>query len=309
MWRAILLTLVAFCLPKPASCQQARPELPPIFPNGVRTIMDIPYRSIDGKALTLDLYLPAPQTGSRPAVVFVHGGGFVSGHSRMMGAATDFPLRLANLAAGGYVVASIEYRLVPGAHFPAQVRDAKAAIGWLRDHAAAYGIDPDRIAIWGSSAGGTIAATVGTTCGVAMFEPEGTVRANAATCVQAVADWFGPVPVDNPLLAPGYLGCRPGSDCRERQRAADPTTYIEKGNPPFFVLHGDGDKLVAPDQSRRFAAALRSAGVNTSLLIVPGAEHGLRAADPANQQAILDHAMEALKTFLDRTIGQSSRRR
>jgi acetyl esterase/lipase len=310
MRRHILLAAFAACLPVPASCQQvsAPPPLPAVFAGGVRTVADLPYRRIEGETLALDLYLPPPGNDRHPAIVFVHGGGFVTGHTRMMGAATDFPARLAALAARGYVVASIQYRLAPRVHFPGQVRDAKAAIAWLRDHAGKYGIDPTRVAIWGSSAGGTIAATVGTTCGIALFEPEDAALPPGKTCVQAVADWFGPIAMDGQVLGATYLGCVTGEPCDERRRSASPATYVKKGAPPFLLLHGDSDKLVPLDQSGQFAGVLRAAGVDTSLEIVAGAEHGLKATDRARQQSILDHAMDTLGSFLDRTIGPSSRR-
>jgi acetyl esterase/lipase len=309
MGRYVFLALFVACLPLQALClQRSTPPLLPAFPGGVRTVADLPYRTIGDETLVLDLYLPPSRHDVRPAIVFVHGGGFVTGHTRMMGAATDFPARLAALAARGYVVASIQYRLAPRAHFPAQVRDAKAAIAWLREHAGKYGIDPTRIAIWGSSAGGTIAATVGTTCGIAMFEPEGSALPPDKTCVQAVADWFGPVTMDGQMLGATYLGCVTGEPCNERRRSASPASYVKKGAPPFLLLHGDNDKLVPVDQSRQFAAVLRAAGVETNLQIVAGAEHGLKATDPARQQSILDQAMDRLASFLEQTIGPSSRR-
>lgn len=295
---------LVLCLPTPALCQRAPPPaLPATFANGVITRADIPYRTIDGETLTLDLYLPSMRKGPHPAVVFVHGGGFVSGHSRMMGAATNFPEHLAALAARGFVVASIQYRLAPKAYFPAQVRDAKAAIAWLRDHAADYNVAPSRVAIWGSSAGGTIAATVGTTCGVEMFEPEGAARTKGKTCVQAVADWFGPITMDSPLITAAYLGCATHPDCDTRRHVASPASYVRHEMPPFLVLHGDSDELVPIDQSRQFAKLLKTAQVDTTLTIVAGAKHGLKAVDPAQQRSIIDDAMATLETFLGRTIG------
>lgn len=311
MQKKWLFALAALCLPAAALCQReaARPALATSYAGGVRTIADLPYRTVDGDVLNLDLYLPPKTEGEHPAVIFVHGGGFVTGHSRMMGAETDFPARLAALAAKGYVVASMEYRLAPGARFPAQVRDAKAAVAWLRGHSKEYGIDPRRIAIWGSSAGGMIAASVGTSCGVADFEPESGDAGSGDNCVQAVADWFGPTTVDSDRLSAIYLGCLASLNCdADRMKAASPISYISQGDPPMQILHGDSDDIVPLTQSKAFEEALRAVGVKAEFRVVAGAGHGLRANDPARQKAILDDALASLTGFLDRTIGPSSLR-
>ncbi|KQZ76787.1 hypothetical protein ASE06_05490 [Sphingopyxis sp. Root214] len=309
MRKAWLLALLALGLPVAALCQRgaARPALATSYAGGVRTIADMPYRTVDGEALTLDLYLPPKAGWKRPAVLFVHGGGFIQGHSRMMGAETDFPARLAALAEKGYVVASIEYRLAPKSRFPAQVRDAKAAVAWLRGHRDDYGIDPERIAIWGSSAGGMIAASVGTSCGVRDLDPEGADAGSRDNCVQAVADWFGPTAADSDRLSAIYLGCLASLNCdADRIKAASPMSHISPGDPPVQIVHGDSDDLVPLAQSKGLEEALRTAGVAVELRVIAGAGHGLRANDPAQQKAILDDAMASLTGFLDRTIGSSS---
>ena len=309
MQKKWLFALVALCLPVAALCQHeaARPALATSYAGGVRTVADLPYRTIDGEALTLDLYLPTKVDGKRPAVLFVHGGGFIQGHSRMMGAEKNFPARLAALAAKGYVVASMEYRLAPKSHFPAQVRDAKAAVAWLRVHAEEYGIDPRRIAIWGSSAGGMIAASVGTSCGVKDLDPEGGSAGSGDNCVQAAADWFGPVIVDSDRLSLIYLGCLASLNCdADRMKAACPISHISPDDPPMQILHGNSDEIVPLAQSKAFEQALRAAGVEVEFRVVEGAGHGLRANDPARQKAILDDAFASLTGFLDRTIGSSS---
>jgi acetyl esterase/lipase len=307
MQKKWLFALVALCLPVAALCQRevARPALATSYAGGVRTIADLPYRTVDGAALTLDLYIPPKLDGKKPAVLFVHGGGFIQGHSRMMGAEKDFPARLAALAAKGYVVASMAYRLAPKSRFPAQVRDAKAAVAWLRIHSEEYGIDPQRIAIWGSSAGGMIAASVGTSCAVPDLEPEG--GNNGDNCVQAVADWFGPTTVDSDRLSAIYLGCLASLNCdADRMKAASPISRISPGDPPVQILHGNSDEIVPLAQSKAFEEALHAAGVEVEFRVVEGAGHGLRADDPGRQKAILDDAFASLTGFLDRTIGSSS---
>src|SRR5581483_6004784 len=181
--------LVGFALQLPARVQAAeaisaataaRPVLEDRYPvrrtpfaNGVVGLADLTYADIPGfRPLRLDLYLAPDGTKTlHPLVIFVHGGGWQSGHTRHSGAFENWPGVLASIAARGYVVTSLEYRLSGEAPFPAAIQDVKAAIRWLRAHAAEYGIDKTRAVIWGGSAGGQLAALAGTSCGVAALEP------------------------------------------------------------------------------------------------------------------------------------------
>jgi len=196
------------------------PERRVEFASGVVGIPDLVYAVIPGyRPLHLDLYRPGDKQVStvHPFVVYVHGGGWQSGHTRQSGAFSSWPDVLASLAARGYVVASVEYRLSAEARFPAAEQDVKAAIRWLRTHASSYGIDKSRSLIWGASAGGQLAALAATSCGVAKLEPAvaesvganppspsvpagAAVRAAAAgtpaavaesDCVQAAVTWYG----------------------------------------------------------------------------------------------------------------------
>src|SRR2546421_1648971 len=144
------------------------------FPAGVVGLPDLVYSTIAGfRPLRLDLYLPPAgrSAAPRPFVVYVHGGGWLNGHTRQSGAFQNWPNVLASLAARGYVVASVEYRLSGEARFPAAVQDLRAAIRWLRSQASTYGIDRNRGLLWGASAGGQLAALAATSCGVAALEP------------------------------------------------------------------------------------------------------------------------------------------
>ena len=118
------------------------PERRTAFAGGVVGFADLTYSALPGfRPLRLDLYQPPGAPGSHPLVVFLHGGGWMSGHTRHSGAFEDWPGVLASLAAKGYVVASVEYRLSGEAPFPAAIQDIKAAIRWLRARAPQYGID------------------------------------------------------------------------------------------------------------------------------------------------------------------------
>src|SRR5581483_6732779 len=142
------------------------------FPAGVTGLPNVIYASYPGyRALSLDLYQPPAQAKPSPLILFLHGGSFKNGDSRTALGIPDFPAKLAAMAAHGYVVASVNYRLRNEAHFPAQVQDAKAALAFLRAHAAGYHIDPARVVVWGNSSGGQLAALVAMTCGRKAFAP------------------------------------------------------------------------------------------------------------------------------------------
>ena len=148
------------------------PERRTAFAGGVVGFADLTYSVLPGfRPLRLDLYQPPGAPGSHPLVVFIHGGGWMSGHTRHSGAFEDWPGVLASLAAKGYVVASLEYRLSGEAPFPAAIQDVKAAIRWLRARAPQYGIDRQRAIVWGGSAGGQLAALAATSCGAAALRP------------------------------------------------------------------------------------------------------------------------------------------
>jgi hypothetical protein len=136
----------------------------------------------------LDLYLPAGASVPYPVIVAIHGGGFTAG-DKSDGQVAPMLLGLAR----GYAVAAIDYRLSGEAKFPAQIQDVKSAIRWLRANAGRYKLDPARIAVWGDSAGGSLAALAGTSAGVAALSDPAHGNAGQSDAVQAVVDWFGPI--------------------------------------------------------------------------------------------------------------------
>lgn len=140
------------------------PQVPVAFPGGVKAWRDVTYQTIDGyRPQVVDIYVPAGK-GPHPLVLYIHGGGWRGGHTRHSGAFADFPKVLAALAAEGFTVASLEYRLSSEARFPAQLQDSNAALRFLRANAARYAIDPARVGVWGGSAGGHLTALTALTC-------------------------------------------------------------------------------------------------------------------------------------------------
>lgn len=166
------------------------------FPGGVSATFDLVYGSLKGfRPLTLDIYQPQLRGAAMPLVVFVHGGGWNGGDTRHAASFPDFPRALAGLAAQGYVVASVSYRLSGEARFPAAVQDIKAAIRWLRGHSRDLNLDPTRVAVWGDAAwdvllqnSSTGAVEIMLVNGTNYLDPVGTVDSTTAVTTPG-ANW------------------------------------------------------------------------------------------------------------------------
>lgn len=291
------------------------PTPPVLYPGNVRSFRDVIFAQLIGfRPLTMDLYLPPPGGRKKPVVVFIHGGAWRHLTARDGGTLRDFPAVLASVAARGYVVASVNYRLSGEARFPAPVQDVALAIRWLRRHAARYGIDTNRFVAWGSSAGGEIATVLGTACGVPALQPT-VVRDSKArlptTCVQGVIDWYGLVDLEHdgtdlgkpevPDYVTTYLGCQLSKCPAGWARSASPFPYIDAKDPPFLIQHGAADTTVSPRQSQRLYAALRAAGVPAELVIYPGVAHGFAKVPGGGPDDAVDRqAMDKVFAYLDR---------
>jgi acetyl esterase/lipase len=289
------------------------PERRIAFPAGVTGLPDLTYSMVSGfRPLTLDLYLPASQrSGGAPVIIYVHGGGWTSGHTRHSGAFENWPGVLASIASRGYVVASLNYRLSGEAPSPAAEQDVKSAVRWLRYNAARFGVDKRRIGIWGGSAGGQLAALAGTSCGVAALEPA-VADAKApveSDCVQGVVAWYGVfdlAPLAKDVTAPPpvarYLGCDAGRCQDEKIALASAIRYIDKTDPPFLLIHGALDKTVAVSQSERFHAALQANAVKSQLIVLPDVDHSFVGNTAALTRDASLRALRATIDFFDATL-------
>ena len=271
---------------------------PAVLAEALRVERDLVYAEPDGRPQYLDLFVPKEGARPFPLVVWIHGGGWQTGSKTGAGGV----LRLTPF---GYAVASIDYRLTDVAKFPAQIEDCKAAIRWLRAHAAQYRIDPDRIGVWGGSAGGHLVALLGTTGSTREFD----VGANldVSSRVQAVCDFFGPSDflaiINGPNThvlntADGPMGKLLGGPPRERldlAQRASPVTYVAKDNAPFLIVHGTLDPTVPPAQSQILYDMLVQTGVEAQLHFIPGAKHGGPEFSSPEVNAMI-------RTFFDRHL-------
>lgn len=240
-------------------------------PARVRRQTDIEYTRAGGEPLRLDLYTPENAAGLLPVLVWIHGGSWRWGHKGYCS--------VAHLATNGFAVVSIDYRLTGVAKFPAQLDDCRAAVRWVREHGAAYGLDGNRIAAYGASAGGHLAALVGLTGG----PPNGTNTAR----VQAVCAYYPPTDLDQLVTARwarratwasvGKLLGGPLDHNRDRAAVASPMRYVHAGAPPFFFMHSTDDWLVPMAQSEQLHTALQRVGVESTHVPVPGNRHGIDA--------------------------------
>ncbi len=269
---------------------------------------DLAYGS-ESAAQKLDLYLPLRGETPYPVVIGIHGGGFISG-DKGDGQITPVLEALRR----GYAVAGVNYRLSDEATFPAAINDVKAAIRWLRAHAGEYQLDGSRIALWGDSAGGNLAALAGTSGDLDALRGTHPTNAGESDRVQAVVDWFGPISflrTDRDFRAAGfrhasaegpdsflsqYLGA-PLRQVPGKVKAADPITYLTSDDPPVLIEHGGADGTVPVGQSTRFAKAYaaRVGKDAVTLRIYDGAGHVDRIF---YEQAHVDEVLD----WLDRQL-------
>ncbi|TFW17062.1 alpha/beta hydrolase [Duganella callida] len=239
------------------------------LPEGVRKLPDQVYAQYGSRCLMLDAYLPAGE--QLPVVVLVHGGGWKSGYR------SEFVPMALRLALQGYAAVTISYRLSGEAPYPAAVRDAQAAVRWVRAHAAQLHIDPRRIALAGGSAGGQIAALAGVTGG------DG-AEVQAIVNIDGLSDFTTELalkyendPKKNPSSAGAWFGGR-YEDKGELWRAASPIRHVHAGMPPILFI-GSGQPRFSAGREEMMAQMARL-GVASDQLVLDGTPHSFWLFDP-----------------------------
>jgi acetyl esterase/lipase len=236
---------------------------------------DIKYASVGARDLLLDLYLPRSEEKSR-LVVWIHGGAWHSGSKE------NPPLQIVE---SGYALASVEYRLTPEARFPANVHDIKAAFRFLRGNASKYGYRADKVAIFGASAGGHLAALVGVTNGVEALEGTLGEYTSISSDVQAIVDAYGPTNFLTILeqSTPHGIGVRAPAMAllfgdvpdrtEEPMKLASPVFHVDKDDPPLLLLHGDRDIQAPINQAHELQGKYEENGLRAEMFVAHGVGH------------------------------------
>lgn len=250
------------------------------IPEGVEIRMNVPYGTGDGIELTTDLFLPPAEfTDPRPALLYIHGGGWQGGTP------AQFYRQAARLALKGVVGACCRYRFSGQAKFPAAVHDVKAAVRWLRASVDRFNIDADRVGAMGGSAGGHLAAMLATTAGMPELEGAGGnagQRTDLQLCVplNPITDMRRFVAGTNLHPAVEKFMGGPPEEMPEAYALASPLLHINESTPPCLLVHGTADVTVPPEQSTLFVEAMRNLGLRAELVLVEGVPHGFFNQDP-----------------------------
>jgi acetyl esterase/lipase len=274
---------------------------------GVEWIRDVAYGASlpgdKGGRNLLDVVRPAAPGERRPALLQIHGGGWVIGDKREQGQ----PL-MTHLAERGWVSFAINYRLSPRATFPDHIVDVKRAIRWIREHAAEYGADSDFLCVTGGSAGGHLTALAAVSANDPRFQPgfeEVDTRLAAAVPFYGVYDFLDRFGIRGsqkmePFLARTVLKCKPDEN-RELWEAASPISHVSPEAPPFLLVHGTHDSLVWPEEMRAFERALAEKSRQPVLVLeLAGAQHAFDTFHSPRSA----HAVRAVTAFLEHVHAQ-----
>lgn len=264
-------------------------------------LADVAYDERHGEHTTMDVFLPGDGLSARPAVLLIHGGGWRSFSKDGM----SVPAR--RLAGAGYVTASINYRLSPEAVFPDHIQDVICALAFLRSRADEFGLDPDRVAVMGYSAGGHLASLLGVASDVAELAPD--CAAGVTGPPNAVISGAGPVDMTRMPQVDAvteFLG-GPLADIPDLYTLASPIAHVDPGEPPFLFVHGTGDWFVDISQSEAMRDTLRAAGNDARLLSLRGGGHLFNSDAGGDWQLQIStespEAWAAIADFLQQTIG------
>jgi len=267
----------------------------PVVPASVTFETGIEYSNPDFQHLKLDLARPKVGSGTYPAILCIHGGGFRAGTRE------GYDSQCIRLAENGYVAATITYRLAPKYPFPAAIHDTKAAVRWLRANSKKYHIDPERIGVMGGSAGGHLAQFLGVTSDVKEFEGDGG-NPGESSHVACVVNYYGPSDftksygksVDAAEVLPLFLGGNL-EKARPLHIKASPLYWVTPNAAPTLCIHGTEDKYVAYEQAEWIVDKLKAATVEAELLTLEGAGHGFKGKDA-------ETAEKAMIAFFDKHL-------
>ncbi len=226
--------------------------------------------TIGGRELRYDIYTPPGSPRNAPGVLLIHGGGWAQGEPAQLRGYGIFLGRM------GYVCVSAAYRLSGEAKWPAQIHDTKAALRWMKANATKLGVDPDRIAVHGNSAGAHLALMMAATANMPAFEGTG-VHQGVDTSVRACIAIYPPVHIAPMPLQGMYLQLMGLQATEEDCRNATPSAFARKDFAPTMLIHGTGDELVPWKESQRMYDALAKEGAPVELHLLEGLPHAFDA--------------------------------
>jgi acetyl esterase/lipase len=252
----------------------------PEVPDDIKEIKNIEYKNIDGKSLQLDLYKPKNLTETVPLLVFIHGGSWKSGKR------SDYLVYLVAFAQKGYMTATVSYRLLKDAPYPACVEDITDAVQWLFKNGETYGYDPERICLIGGSAGAHLAMLAAYGWGEDGLKNDSIRILENSHRIKAVVDIYGPADLTTPYaqsqpLVTNFIA-HPYQERPDLYREASPIRYVSPDDPPTLILHGTSDSLVPISQSDSLKAHLDKANVPCIYYRVPLWPHAMDLAQRVN---------------------------
>jgi acetyl esterase/lipase len=278
--------------------------------NGIDLRLDQPYAGNENAKQMVDVYLPKKRNSEKPlpVIALIHGGGWVNGDR--LGYAAQ-AIQLAHT--GDYAAVTVGYRLTKEAHWPAQVHDCKAAIRWIRAHAKELNLDANKIAAWGSSAGGHLSSLLGTSGDVEALEGDLGPNTSFSSRVQCVVNLCGPEDFTQALMfdkdgqpvwkddaVSGLLGGNAQEKTAEAT-AASPVTYVSKDDPPFITFHGTKDQRVAFLHAVLIHEAIGKAGGVSALIPITDGGHS-SVSHPEVKirgQKFTDRVLRGIETTID----------
>jgi acetyl esterase/lipase len=283
-----------------------------INPEHAKNWVDVNYADDTMRCHMMDIYLPAQKKASYPVVILIYGSAWFSNDLK----GNDMETIGKALLESGFAVVTPNHRSTLEAKYPAQIHDIKAAVRFLKANGAQYQLDTCFIGITGTSSGGHLAALAGTTGSTKEFQVnatsmdiEGEVGSftNYSSTVSAVVDWFGPTDfqqldlcgstiIHNSANSPeSRLIGGPIQKNYDKCALANPVTFVDKNDPPFLILHGDGDLLVPYCQSEILYQALQNAKVPSRFVLVRNAKHGRGVMKEKYYKLMVDFLVEASK--------------
>lgn len=290
------MLICCWCTTAPIDAKENQPS--------IETTDDVVVQVFPNRTLYADIARSKGTRRKRPLIICIHGGGWNGGDRKSMRE------QIINFARAGYVAAAVEYRLANEAGFPAQVTDVIDSINFIIRNARDYGVDRDKVALFGGSAGGHIALLVTVLQDETVCRTEGITRLTKMTKltkpISATVSWAGPTDLSGdfpPHLQQLIESLFPKEDRIDKQKlycdkqTASPINYLDSGDPAILIVHGTNDDIVPISQANTFLAAARAAHAQVEFVPIIGAGH-TGGGQPVELQAALLKIMLFFKSHL-----------